>query len=242
MNLLNILIININNLKFTQELVNDLALQTCPYKLRLIDNCSFEPGTKEYFESEGNVLYPIEVIQNEKNVDINRLWNNFYLETDSDYLCFLNNDIRISSNFVKDTTEVLKREPTVGCVLHATNHPNYQKVTPLNYVILEDKITQGWAFSFRREAYKIIPDDIQFFGGDDFIFSYLYRCGWKTAMILSSPIIHFYARSRRYYTGDRRQNTENMLKYDWIRYTYRSCYTRRFPSEIMIERYLNGQT
>jgi len=229
---MNILIININRLGMTRNLVNDLVLQTAPYKLRLVDQNSSEKGTREYFETVKKYLNA-EIIYNDVNIDVNQLWNKFHLETNSPYLCFLNNDLRIPSNFVKDTVEVFEKESTVGCVLHSTNHPDYQSITPLNYVVLEEKLTQGWAFAFRREAYKIIPDDVQFFGGDDLLFTNLYRSGWKTAMILSSPITHFYAKSRKYYKGNREENRLNMMKYNCERYSYRSKYTRRFPNENM---------
>jgi hypothetical protein len=108
--------------------------------------------------------------------------------------------VRVPSNFIEDTVEIFKLEPAVGCVVHATNL--FQKVGPLSYVIPEKKFTQGWDFTIRDEAYSLIPGEFGMFGGDHYIFNHLHRDGWKVAVALSSPIIHYYARSRMFTERD----------------------------------------
>ena len=213
--LIDIQVCNINNLAMTRDLVNDLLRQSFPFSLRIVDQNSSEKGTKEYLWSLR--IHPqIRVLMNDSNVDLNRLWNDFYKTSKAQFLCFLNNDVRVPSNFVKDTIEILKKEPEVGCVVHVTNGPEYS-IDRLTYFISEIKFIQGWDFTVRREAYTLIPDDLKVFGGDDYIFSNFYLRGWKVAVALSSPILHHKAKSRKYYTGSREEEAQAYLKYGYER-------------------------
>jgi len=212
MNNTHILVVNINNLDFTQLCVYDLMLQTSPFDLTVIDQGSTEEGTKEYLKDLENFA---NVIYNDENVDLNRLWNNFYNNTKNPFLCFLNNDVRIPSNFISDNEEIFKREEKVGCVAHSTNHESYQKVTELNYVIPERNYMQGWDFCMRREAYNLIPENLRTFGGDDYLYVNLYRGGWKTAFALSSPIIHYKGQS---YKDLRHPQSSDQKEYKKLNY------------------------
>ena len=230
---LHILIVNINNLELTRNLVEDLFRQTCPFKLTLIDQNSSEEGTKEYLLSLA--IENVEVIINDTIADLNRLWNRFYQKSKEPYLCFLNNDVRVPSNFVEDIVAILDKEQEVGCVVHATNHLNYRKTTPLNYIIMPYQICQGWCFTLRKEAYTMIPDEIRVFGGDDFLFTNVYRKGWKVATCLSSPIIHFKAKSRKYCIVNLQEDTVNYMKFGHERLPHLTRYTKRYPQFLTIE-------
>lgn len=228
--MIRVLVVNINGLQYTKDLVGDLLRQTHPYWLRLIDQGSSEEGTKEFLE-EIKITNPhIEVIMNSKNVPLNWLWNKFYEESGSDYLCFLNNDIRLPSNFIKDTVDIFEEERDVGCVLHATNHPDIKKVVPLEYVVMNEEIVQGWAFTMRREVFIPIPKQLKVFGGDDWLFAKMYDEGWSVAMCLSSPIIHYYGKSRGNYKGDRNEELSCLKELGIGRLPYRSKYTKQFPT------------
>ena len=219
------IIVNINGLAYTKSVVQDLMTQTSPFLATIYDQASTEPGTSEFLSS---LEPPFEFVQNTTNVGLNRLWNRHYETTTAPYLCFLNNDVRIPSNFVADTVAVLDAEPKVGCVIHSTNHPDYQVCGPLEYIIMHGPLIQGWDFTMRREAYYRIPDDLITFGGDDYLFAKLHKHRWKVAVVLSSPIIHYYARSRRYYDGDRQAEAQTYQKYGFRR-LFMCPYSRRFP-------------
>lgn len=211
---MHILVVNINNLQMTKDLLGDIYAQTHPYCLRIVDNGSQEEGTRDYFESLN-----ADVIYNDTNVDLCRLWNKFFSETTDQYLCFLNNDVRIPPNFVSDTVAVFEMESEVGCVVHIAGQPeNYSN--QLEYKIAKRKFCQGWDLTVRREAYTIIPDDIKVYGGDDYIFSNLYLKGWKVAVALSSPIIHYNAQSMKWYTGNRKESTKAYLRYGYKQLQY----------------------
>ena len=224
--LIHIIVVNINGLAYTKSVVADILAQTYPFLVTIYDQNSCEPGTKEYLASLSDPR--LEVVQNTAHVDLNRLWNQHYHNSTLPYLCFLNNDVRIDTNFVADTISVFDAEPSVGCVIHTTNHPDYRTSGPLNYKVLEQPAIQGWDFTLRAEAYTKIPDDLKTFGGDDFLFANLYANGWRTAVVLSSPVVHYYAKSRKYYNGSRQREAEALLGYRYPK--LRLCqYSRKYP-------------
>ena len=233
---MDIQIININNLQYTKNLIDDLFKQTAEFHLTLVDQGSNEKGTNKYLDHLKKNTN-IKIIKNPKNVNINKLWNNFYHKSKQDYLCFLNNDIKIPSNFIKDTIQILNKEKQVGCVVHSTNHPDYNKMTALNYIIPENQFVQGWDFTIRKNAYKLIPEQLDTFGGDDWLFSNLYKNNWKIAMVLSSPIIHYWAKSRKYYIGDRKITTQEYQKYGFKKLPYYlKNYCQRKPTFLEIKK------
>ena len=90
----------------------------------------------------------------------------------------------------------------------------------LSYRIPTKRFIQGWDFTLRREAYTWIPDDFKMFGGDDHLFLNLYSKGWKVAVALSSPIIHYGKASWKYYKGDRAEGVPLYAKYNYKRIRY----------------------
>ena len=188
---LGILIINRNHIKYTVDLVQQLGVQTSQdFELTIVDNGSSERSTSSLLN--GLRLPCIKKIEyTGRNLSLHTLWNQFVLNNNYKYYSFLNNDMVIPRNFVSDTLEVFSREPSVGCVAHATNHPSYQVCGPLEYQTFSDSYRQGWDFTMRRAAYSPIPRSLQFFCGDDYLYEKLYQKGWKFAIVTSSPIIHF---------------------------------------------------
>jgi len=229
-------IININNLALTKDAIFDIRRQTSPYFLRVVDQGSVEPGTQLYLEG---LPGQIEVVLNKENVPLNHLWNKFYFETAQPYLCFLNNDVRIPTNFVADTLAIFNKEPNVGIVIHSTNHLRFQKTTSLNYRILDERYVQGWDFSIRRECFSPIPLQLKFFGGDEVLYHVVYQTGYKVAVALSSPIIHYNSKSRRSATRTIRREDQTYLRevLGIERVSFRNPYTKWHPHfEKIIER------
>ena len=205
MNKTHILIVNLNNLEYTKNCISDLLSQDTNFDLTIIDQNSYESGTKEYMFTlyniwnKSNINGSLNLIYNTDNIDLNRVWDDFYKSTDNEYLCFLNNDIRLPNNFVSDGEKIFQLEENVGCVSHATNHPNYQtKLNKLEYSVVNGRIKQGWDFTFRRKVYNIIPNELKVYCGDDFLFEMLYKNKYKVAFALSSPIIHFQGMSSKF--------------------------------------------
>jgi len=199
--MLNILVVNLNNIAYTNDCINDLLNQNySSFKITLVDQNSSELGTKEYLDMLVSKFKQIDVVRNEVNTPLNHVWNWFYEKYDDEILCFLNNDVRISNNFVKDTIELFQKENNVGIAVHSTNHPNFSEEIPeLRYEVMLNNIhMQGWDYAIRRDLFKPIPHALRTYCGDDFIFQNVYDSGYKMAYILSSPIIHYEGKSKEY--------------------------------------------
>lgn len=220
--LIHVLIVNINGLQYTLPLLDDLCAQTHLFDLTVIDQGSVEQGTREALAKVGNVIY------NPDNRPLNYLWNEHVATSSHPYVCFLNNDLRIPNNFIADTVNILEQETTVGAVIHATNHPDFTPSKDLIYKILPPGTMQGHDFAIRKNAYVPIPPDLKTFGGDDWLFTKLEETGWKVAAALSSPIVHFHARSRKFYTGNRTEEGEATARHGLSRLRRPWC-SRRLP-------------
>lgn len=195
---LGIIIVNLNNLSYTQNLIVDLQNQINKnFHVHIYDQNSDEEGTDEYL-NQLNKETNIDVVWNGDNIPLNHLWNEFVDTTEYEYICFLNNDVNITNNFVDDTIKCLDNNQDVGIVIHPTNNSVINKsnhIYELN--ILENPpLYQGWDFSFRRSAFEKIPLEMLIFGGDDFIFANVIDKGFKIGMTMSSPIIHYKERTR----------------------------------------------
>jgi hypothetical protein len=199
-----VLVINLNNLQFTKDCIFDLSKQDIEFDLCLIDQNSSENGTSEYLDSLLNdynkkeslfsktSIKNLEIIRNEKNESLNYLWNLFAAGYKNEFLCILNNDVRVCPNFLSSSLEVFEKEPNVGFVNHVSNNLEYTKWSKnLDYRVIDHPYRQGWDFTFRREAYHQIPDSLKFFYGDDYIYSKLYSSGMKGAYVLNSPMLHY---------------------------------------------------
>jgi glycosyltransferase involved in cell wall biosynthesis len=190
------LIVNYNCLQHTKNLVNDLKNQNIDsFELFIVDQNSIEEGTDTFLDAMKNNYT---VIKNLYNRPLNHIWNDFVSTAAYPYCAFLNNDIRIPRNFLKDTVEIFEMEPDVSCVIHPTNHPDWDTAkSELSYDILEEKIRQGWDFSFRKSTWVDVPSVLDFYCGDDFIFENLYLQNNKVAVAKSSPIIHLVSQTRK---------------------------------------------
>ena len=197
---LRVLILNLNNLEYTKQCVEDLSNQdNQDFELTIIDQGSTERGTKEYLLSLFNEH---DIIFNQINESVNKMWNWFHEKYDEDLLCFLNNDVRLPHNFISDTIKVFEKEEKVGVVVHATNHLKYQKILPeLEYVVVPKFVNmQGWDYTIRRECFTKIPEQLKIYCGDDFLYHNLYEKGYDMAYVLSSPIIHYEGQSKKFMT------------------------------------------
>lgn len=200
MNNLAVIIVNRNCLNHTKNLMKDLSMQTNRnFDIFLIDNASTETGTIEFLQLiEKNT--PHTVIRNSKNISLNKIWNEYANNSKYEFVSFLNNDIVIPTNFIDDTIKIFEKQKLVTCVIHATNHPNYFTVKKnLDYVVLDPaiKVRQGWDFTLRTCNWVNIPETLQFYCGDDFIYEIIKRKNLRVAVALSSPIIHYQGQTRK---------------------------------------------
>ena len=192
-----VLIVNLNCLDHTKKLVKMVEQQTDKnYKLTIIDQNSSEKGTMEFLNECSNKN--ISIIKNNKNIPLNRLWNEFRINSSCEILSLLNNDILIPKNFISDNIKIFETHENVGVVIHVTNNLNFQlNLEKTDYIILKEKVRQGWDFSIRKKDFVKIPDLLDFYCGDDFLFENIYNNGKEVALCLSSPIIHLLSQTRK---------------------------------------------
>lgn len=197
--MVSILIVNYNNIEYTKNLINDLENQiNKSYTIWIVDQNSDEINTKNILNDLKLKNNNISVFYNEVNVDLNRVWNWFYENNKSEYLCYLNNDISLTNNFIDDTIKILNNNSDVGIVIHATNNDKITHASnKLEFTILNPPQYQGWDFTIRRNLYSVIPDTLRIFGGDDLLFAHVVSNGGKIGMALSSPIIHYKEQTRK---------------------------------------------
>lgn len=211
---LSVLVVNINNLGYTKNCLSNLLEQdSLDFDIFLIDQGSTESGTDEFLESCKNNSR-ITVIQNGCNKPLNWIWNDFYKNTSSQYLCFLNNDVCLTDNFISDTIKILEKESTVGAVIHSANSWRWNtKMEKTEWTSLDYRIKQGFDFTLRRETFCEIPEVLRFYWGDDWIFHHVYERGYNVAICLSSPIIHWGEKSSGFSPvsyKDEEQNFHNL--------------------------------
>jgi len=189
--MISVLVVNLNNLNYTKDCIKDLLLQDIPSNITLVDQNSWEDGTSEYLEDLSKNTH-IKVVRNSQNIPLNKLWNDFVENCEDEFVCLLNNDVRICPNFLSSALQIFEKEPGVGFVNHTTNSSEFSEWDySLNYVIMDQPYRQGWDPIFRKSSYSNIPESLEFFYGDDYIYSKLYENGGKGAYVLNSPILHF---------------------------------------------------
>jgi len=205
MNKTGVIVINLNTYGYTRRCIEDLLKQNVPFDLTLVDQASQEAGIREFFESVRSLWGnrgKLTIKYNTINEPLNEVWNTFAKESDNEYLCYLNSDVRIPCNFIKDSESVFAAEPNASITVHSSNHPHWlaNASHELHYNIPENqKIKQGWDFTIRKTDWETIPNIFKIFYGDDFIFYKTLLKDKKIVYILNSPILHFQGMSQRPY-------------------------------------------
>jgi hypothetical protein len=96
---ISILVINLNTLEFTKQCIKDLLEQSIPFNLTIIDQNSHEIGTWDFFNSFIENFLNKQHIKNVNflkiensgyNKPINQIWNEFVLNSDTEFICLLN--------------------------------------------------------------------------------------------------------------------------------------------------------
>lgn len=228
---ISVLVVNLNNLDYTKNCINDLLNQDTLFNLTIIDQNSSEEGTSKYLDElfkqhiEGNFygkIHVLSIFNTGYNKPLNHIWNEFVNDSDTEFICLLNNDVRLSPNFLSSSIELMDSRLDVGIISHTTNSNNYQSWSKtLEYVIPDSHYRQGWDMVFRKNLYVNIPEQLKFFYGDDFIFSKIYEQDYLAAYILNSPIIH-YERSTTIEKNGFRDATPDYFEYNNIDVKYRN--------------------
>ena len=199
--MISVLVVNLNNLELTKNCINDLMMQDIEFDLTIVDQNSNELGTSDFLSEINNLLSPVKsitIIKNNFNKSLNLIWNEFVEDSKNEFICLLNNDVRLCPNFLSSALDVLEIEKEVGFINHVTNNSEFSTFSDvLEYVIINQPYRQGWDPIFRKSCYHRIPDEIKFFYGDDYIYTKLYSSGMKGAYVLNSPIVHLWKQTTK---------------------------------------------
>jgi GT2 family glycosyltransferase len=190
--MIDVLILNLNCLAHTKNIIDDLRRQTVKqFHVTLVDQASVEDGTEEYLLVVEGFSW-ITVVRNSTNVSITVEWNKFVANSEKPYVAILNNDIRITNNFIEHTVITLQN-PEIGLVMHPTNHPMYERASSICtcQILPSEQFMQGWDICMKRELWTPIPEGLKLYSGDAFQHEEVYKQGYKAVMVTSAPIIHY---------------------------------------------------
>lgn len=121
-NLVSIIIPCFNAVEYTKQCVESVLLQTnTDYELILINNGSTD-GTKEYFKNLKRRLKPnknlqkVTIFQSVKNLGVARALNLGISKSVGKYICYLNNDILVTKDWLKKIVKTAKSDKQIGAV------------------------------------------------------------------------------------------------------------------------------
>lgn len=111
-----------NALEYTKQCIESVLLQTnINYELILINNGS-EDGTKEYFKSLTRSLKPnkklqkVTIVQSKQNLGVAKALNLGISKSIGRYVCYLNNDVIVTKDWLKKIVKAAKSDKQIGAV------------------------------------------------------------------------------------------------------------------------------
>ena len=121
-NLVSIIVPCFNAFKYTKQCIESILQQTnISYELILINNGSSD-GTKEYFKilkktlKSNKKLQKTTIIQSKKNLGVAKALNLGISKSIGKYICYLNNDVIVTKDWLKKLVNVSKSDKQIGAV------------------------------------------------------------------------------------------------------------------------------
>lgn len=195
---LSIIIPVFNKINFTLSAINDLLRLNTDHEIIFIDNASTDNTQKELLDIQLNFNH-IRYLRNEQNLFHSKACNQGLLEAKGEYILFLNNDIRIKSNY-DNWTNLLVAEcdnfivgPTMGLL-----DINFNFIKEDNKQLVGNSYLSGWCIASHRNNWnKLLLNNKQlwdeqfplYFNDTDLGF----RCR-KIKMLMkvvNVPVVHF---------------------------------------------------
>ena len=120
--LVSIVVLTYNALQYTKECIESIRDHTAyPHEIIFIDNASND-GTVEYLEQVVADNPHYRLIANKTNRGFAAGSNQGVAAARGDYVMLLNNDVLVSSGWLRDLVAALERDPQIGMVGPVTNH------------------------------------------------------------------------------------------------------------------------
>jgi GT2 family glycosyltransferase len=147
---LSIIIPCFNNYNFTSAALKDLSKLPDDHEIIIFDNGSSDDTKSLYQDSR------IKYIRSETNIGFSRANNSAVAYSSGDNLLFLNNDIRVRSNYT-DWTKSLIESAEQGFICGPTGGlltPTFEYIKETNYIIDSPQFYMcGWALLMNRSNY-----------------------------------------------------------------------------------------
>jgi len=166
------------------HLMSDIANQTvAPRKIIVIDNISHEQGKGEslsYLKSFPIEKGLVQVITQNRMMKVNESWRMGFKECEDPCIAVLNDDCRISYNYVRIMEFILDAwSGTVGAVC-PTTVDKWPLLPPKSLIGTHEKMRrrEGWAWCIRKhiiDSVPPIPDELETFCGDDWYWEWTHR-------------------------------------------------------------------
>lgn len=111
-----IIIPNFNGLKFLKKAINSLEKQTYTnFELIVVDNGSID-GSKDFLQGIANSHSNYKAIFNKTNLGFAKAVNQGIDLSSSEYICLLNNDVEVDSNFIQSLIRCLDYDKNIFSV------------------------------------------------------------------------------------------------------------------------------
>jgi len=187
----------INQISLTKQLFYGMYDNTSlPKQVILIDNGSNDQYDLfcRYFVQELDRRFEITYFKNHKNIGVNPSWNLGISKSSGKYISVLNNDIIITKSFFRKIIDVFESNQKIGIVV--PNTVDYSLDIEDDYKkpeVEKIKHREGWAFTIRKEITdKIppIPAELNKNFGDDYLFYYTSKLGYRIVKIVNNYINH----------------------------------------------------
>jgi GT2 family glycosyltransferase len=139
-----------NKFNFTKSCINDLSKLPNDHEIIIFDNGSSDE-TENYFKNNKEILY----IRSDKNLGFARGCNHAYSKASAANVLFLNNDIRVKSNFDTWTQSLIEKcseglvGPTMG---QLDSQLNFIKES--NSILTGNSYLSGWCIAGSKEIWS----------------------------------------------------------------------------------------
>lgn len=135
------------------------------------------------------------------NRGVNEPWNlAMALVSGRSHLCFLNDDVLLNRDFFSRILQAFDKSVDAGIVCpHSCATEDGFRILSKEYEgdisprQIDMKRREGWAFTLRRQLVSDcphIPKSLKIFCGDDWIFRWVWKTGWKAKKDMHNVIYH----------------------------------------------------
>ncbi len=192
-----------NKYNFTKSCLNDLKKLSEEHEIIIVDNASSD-NTKENLENDERIVY----YRNEENLGFAKACNKGYQLSTAPNVLFLNNDIRVKSNYNDWTKPLIEKckdglvGPTMGLL-----DKNLNFIKEENKFLEGNSYMSGWCLASSKENFKklaikrpeiktdIIPqifcEDFGLAYFEDTDLSFRARKLGMNMFVVNIPVVHF---------------------------------------------------